>query len=319
MFSKWCFTVNSESQNFADNLRDLFMLNKKKCLKYICGQLEVAPETGKLHFQGYLQLKRTQRLSWLKKNISSTAHWENQKALNNNDARGYCCKDDTSAGEFLEFGTYTKGPGQRNDLIPFRDAIKKGSNKRVILDEFTNEYARYPKFADIVRSLYKPEQRDWKLHQVILFVGDPGTGKTLRAYQQHPDLYEIPVSNSTLWFDGYDQHQAVLFDDFGGKMSKMTLDNSLKLFDVYVRQIPIKGGHVWWNPEIVYVTSNFHPRYWYDFDNREISYNALKRRFTLIIVFEKGLEPYQTDVDQYFEDRELWPEINVISYREDNN
>lgn len=284
--SKWCFTVNAGAQEFYDNLETLFQ-DQKTTIKYICGQLETAA-TGQLHFQGYVQLKRSQRLSWLKNNIDDGAHFEKQQGTNA-QAREYCMKEDTSTAPFIDFGIFIKGRGQRTDLADFKNAIAEGQTKRDLLDTYINELARYPKFYDMVRSCYRPT-RTVPL-KVRLNIGPTGTGKTRYAYDNFPDLFDVPVTNGSLWFDGYDNHKVVLLDDFAGAASKISLVYTLRMLDRYPIQLPVKGSHVWWMPEQIIVTSNIHPRDWYKWEDRQGQYDALLRRITEVWYYDTDRPP----------------------------
>lgn len=304
----WCFTQNDNPESFH---RDMSRLTDTEVL-YVCGQLERA-STGQLHVQGYVQLRVSKMLSWVRNNISDTAHWEIQRG-SNSQARDYCKKEDETSisGTFTEFGEFNPGrggQGARNDFSRLVEAVKEEKTQREIIEDesLINTYARYLKFHDRIRSLYKPKQREEGV-RVILHVGEPGTGKTRKAVDAYPDLFEIPISNGTLWLDGYDNQPVVLFDDFLGAGSKMTLDNTLKFFDRYVRCVPIKGAYLWWKPEIIYVTSNYHPRHWYDFKSREASYKALARRFDEVWCFTESGEPEEQIVEDYFYDRDQWPQ-----------
>lgn len=310
----WCFTVNNDPRQFWTDITD-------KCealpqVKYLCGQLETA-STGQLHFQGYVQLSASRALSWLKNNIDSGAHFERQKGTNE-QARDYCCKVDetTVANTFIEYGTFKAGragAGARNDIHTLRDNIINGATQREIIEnnDIVETFATHLRFADRVRSLYRPKANDDGV-KVILYFGSPGTGKTRKAFEDYPNLYEIPISNGTLWLDGYDLEEEVLFDDFMGGISKMTLDNTLKFFDRYVRRVPVKGSHVWYKPKIIVVTSNYHPRAWYKWEGREESWAALKRRFHEVYVFESdGSVELQDSVNEFMDDRDLWPQMDV--------
>lgn len=277
----WVFTENNEAQAFYDSLEHLYDDNTN--IRYICGQLEEA-STGQLHFQGYVQLKRSQRLSWLKDNISETAHFESQRGTND-QARDYCRKTETSFadGGFIEFGEFSKGRGSRTDVSTFRDLIKEGHNKAEIVESHPTLMARFPKFYDLVRGLNRPV-REVEL-EVRLNYGRTGKGKTRYAHDMYPDLFEVPLSNGNMWFDGYDMHAVVLLDDFAGKMSRFPLVNTLKLLDRYPIQVPIKGGYTWWMPELIIITSNIHPRDWYEFKDRWEQFRALMRRITEVWVY----------------------------------
>lgn len=311
----WCFTENDCARDFWTKITDI--CDGKPQIKYMCGQLE---QGTNLHFQGYIQLKTSKPLSYLRNQISDTAHWEKQKGTNA-QAMEYCKKSDGTElpNTFIEYGSFNPGrggKGARNDIVKLRDAILSGTSQRdLIMDpEHIHTYAKYIKFHDRVRSLFKPPSVE-KEFKVILFVGEPGTGKTRKAFKDEPELFEIPISNGTLWMDGYDNHKTVLFDDFMGAGSKMSLDNTLKFFDRYVRCVPVKGSHVWYNPETVIVTSNYHPRFWYKWDTREPSWKALCRRFTEVWSFTKGQDPQLEDNEDYLNDQDQWPCLNEIGER----
>lgn len=303
----WCFTENNNPDSFRG------ALGLKEGIKFICGQLEIA-STGQRHFQGYVQLTVSKPLSWVRNNISDTAHWEISRG-SSTSARDYCKKvDETTVPDtYVEFGEFTITDGRRGartDINAYRDAIVGGATKRTLIETQPLEMAKYDRFYHTVRSVFKPKRVRETEFKVVLYYGDPGTGKTRKAYEDFPDLYEVPVSNGPLWMDGYDNHEVVLIDDFMGRGSKMSLDNTLKLLDRYVRQVPIKGGHTWWMPETIIVTTNYHPRAWYKWDNRESSFAALARRFHEVYVFEDEDQIAQ-DPEEFFYDRDLWPELNV--------
>lgn len=312
----WCFTKNSNADSFHGRLETIWSAVEEDVC-YICGQLEVA-STGQRHFQGYIQLKVSRAISWVKNHISNTAHFESQKGTAT-QAREYCKKVDetTVADSFVEFGRFVAGrakAGARNDLHDFKEAIKSGATQRELIESHTETFARNIRFHDRVRSLYanKRKREEGDDIKVILYVGDPGSGKTRKAFDENEDLFELPISNGTLWFDGYDMHQTVLFDDFTGAASALKLDNALKLFDRYARQVPVKGGHVWYAPKKIIVTSNFHPRCWYGWKGREDHWGALTRRFHEVWVFHLDEEPeLQPSVEEYFNDHDHWPQMDV--------
>ena len=111
---------------------------------------------------------------------------------------------------------------------------------------------------------------------VKVFIGKPGTGKTRKVYELDPSVYLVPEPvNGILWFDGYETQEAILFDDFYGWVKYHTM---LNLLDGYPMQLPIKGSYVYRNWTRVYITSNKHPREWYD----RPEWNALHRRISEI-------------------------------------
>lgn len=72
-------------------------------LTYSKGQRETGHTTGYDHWQLIIYLSKPQRLSWLKKEISSVGHWEPSRS---EAADAYVWKDDTSVPDTrFEFGT----------------------------------------------------------------------------------------------------------------------------------------------------------------------------------------------------------------------
>lgn len=306
--NRYVFTVNTHAAAFAARLSILYH-NEEPAIRYICGQLEIAPETGNLHFQGYVQLTRSQRLSWVKTHIHPTAHFEAQRARDNNLARDYCRKEETRAPgqDFIEYGEFTERKGSRTDLARIRDAIKEGSSHMQLVEEYPNEYGRYPKFADRCFALYKPMPHPNGV-RVILYFGEPGTGKTRKAYEEHQELYCTPISNGALWLDGYDREPTVMLDDFSGALSKWSLTETLRLLDRYPVLVPIKGSFTWWIPETIIVTTNIHPFRWYKWKGRENQYYALHRRFHEVWYFPLTGEAEEQDLETFFYDEEvIWP------------
>lgn len=305
--TRWCFTENNLPGTLYINLEAMHRDNEN--IKYICGQLELAT-TGQRHLQGYVQLEKKQYLSWVKKNISMTAHWERQLAPCNETARDYCRKEETAIADypFVEYGTFTTKAGQRNDIIKFKDQILGQKRQIDLLDSFTMEMARYPKFYQMVRSLKRPRRESDLV--VRLNYGSTGTGKTRYCYDTYPDLYAVPQNNGTLWYDGYDLHDTVLIDDFAGKMSKLPLTSTLQLLDRYPIQLPVKGGFTWWIPTTIIITTNIHPREWYDWFRRESQWPALKRRFTEIWVYLDDQSPIHLSEIE----REEWFEKSSTTY-----
>lgn len=303
----WCFTVNNNPEVFEARIRILYE-HEKEAIQYICGQMEIAPETGRKHFQGYIQMSKQKRMSWMKNHIDAQAHWEAQNARDNNLARDYCKKEETKAPghEFIEYGEFrtTKGRGTRTDLEELKEKIKSGLDHKSLIEEMPNEYARYVKFVDRCMSIYKPLPHPEGV-VLKLYYGAPGTGKTRKAYEDYPDIYCTPISNGALWLDGYDKESEALLDDFSGSLSKWSLTETLRLLDRYPVLAPIKGGFAWWVPKIIIVTTNVHPFKWYKWKGRENQYHALHRRFSEVLYFPLKGEPEEQDPIGFFYDEEL--------------
>ncbi len=198
----------------------------------------------------------------------------------------YCTKDDTREEGPWIIGTISKGAGSRTDLVDFKDAIRSGKRKRDLWDSHTVQMAKYRHMYDDLRRCHRPKRTEELV--VALLVGKTGTGKTFAVHTawEEGGYWDLPVSGGRMWFDGYDGETNVLFDDFAGKMSKVPLCMLLRILHEYPIQVEVKGSFVWWMPTNIAITTNFHPREWYDWTRREEQYNALCRRIHQVTIFE---------------------------------
>ncbi len=286
----WCFTdfgntdgngVSSIDPNTVDDMYNPL----HRGIKYVVWQLEKCPDTDRIHIQGYIELQRTQDVNWLKRNVSRSAHYEVRRGTAA-EADTYCRKEDTRLDGPYSRGVMSLGEGKRVDLLGFRDRIKDGASLRELVDEHPIAMMRYSGFALRVKNLYKkPYDPEVRRVRVQLMIGPPGCGKTKMVYRywRDKDFYRVPLCDGKLWWDGYDGQEYVLIDDFAGRASKLALTLLLQLLDSYPIMLPVKGGFVWSNFRRILITTNLTPRQWYNWENREVHYQALRRRFYSIV------------------------------------
>lgn len=126
---------------------------------------------------------------------------------------------------------------------------------------------------------------------VVLHYGPTGCGKTRLAFAAGTpyEIWPVPLTGAK-WFDGYIGQPIAIIDEFVGRASKFPLAKVLRLLDRYRLQVPVKGGFTYFNPTVVYVTTNIHPSRWYDYSDRRSQYAALVRRFTRVECFDDLVE-----------------------------
>jgi hypothetical protein len=112
--------------------------------------------------------------------------------------------------------------------------------------------------------------------QVFLYWGEPGSGKTRRAFTEASE--DVYVKNPcTKWWDGYRGQSDVLIDDFDGKSIRPAY---LKVWlDRYKCSVEIKGGTLPLCATRIWITSNFSLAEWFD---NEVDRVAIRRRITRI-------------------------------------
>lgn len=92
----WCFTIFNQ-----DWKHDIFNDGR---VKYAVVQLEKAPDTGKLHFQGYMQLPKPMRIPGAKRLLEcDSAHLEPRKGTRE-QAADYCKKPESRVDGPWEYG-----------------------------------------------------------------------------------------------------------------------------------------------------------------------------------------------------------------------
>lgn len=282
------FTWNNPGQQpieFSERLVSL------KDFQYVSFQRE-SGENGTPHYQGYIEFKKPKRVTQLKK-IDRAIHWENRRGTQA-EAVAYTQKEDTRLdGPYVSGELTPNRQGERSDLSSCIDTLKSRGYAAMV-DEHPETFVKYHRGLDALTAAMKPAIKN--VPDNVLLFGPPGTGKTRAFYdvfQDPTNRWVQPITNSTtIWFDGYRGQEAVLFDDFDGKRSHFALSTLLRITDRYELQAPVKGNHIWFNPKYIYFTSNYHPRDWYDWSEREQQYPALVRRFCSVVWFKQvGAEP----------------------------
>ncbi len=277
-------------------------------MQYLVYQEEIG-ENGTYHFQGYCEFTKQMTARRAEDLLGGQAFMAPRRGTAA-QAIAYCKKDDTRIPhtEPYEFGE-PNCQGKRIDLEAFKDEVMSGARERDLLDDHFGILARYPRFYGTLTKNNRP-RRSADLVVTLLY-GETGTGKTRAiedAWGTDPEFYRTPLNNKTIWFDGYDGHTKVLLDDFSGAASHISLCNLLQLLDRYPVQVPTKGGHTWWLPNEVFVTTNLLPSSWYKWEGRGEQYKALARRFSKVLVY---FVPVPGTNNCFYEaDRDTWWQEN---------
>lgn len=265
--NRWyCFTINHPTADDDQQLIDI----ARNCTYLVYGKEHFETEGLTPHYQGYLELPKPQRFSWIKKRLSR-AHLEPRKG-SRDQARDYCFKECSNP---REFGVWQPDQqGARNDLVAIKSKIETGSSELDIASGHFSSWCRNHRAFNRYRELVRPARRTWKT-EVHVRWGDAGTGKTRSVYDESPDVHDMHYANQ-FWSD-YHGEEEVLIDDFDSSM--MTRQTFLKLTDRYPFKLRVLGAFAEWVPRKIYITSNFNPKYWYGGDP------AVLRRLTTIKEF----------------------------------
>lgn len=228
----------------------------------------------------------------------------------------YCSKQ----GTLIIYGEPPICKGGRSDRNEYYRNLKKpGSTHTQMMDLDFARYARFMKATDRYYSLTVPTLRVNDPTEVILFFGPPGCGKTEFARAQFPDSYILPIGKN-LWFTiSAVGAKHIIIDDF---KKNLYLTDLLRLLDRYPLEVELKGGHIWFYPETIILTTNNDPHGWYEYNDRHHEKQALFRRFNSAYRFYKNEAkiptPFEIDIynpshfaDGYYPDA-IRPSVNDV-------
>lgn len=256
-------------------------------VSYITFQFEKCPQSGRIHAQGYCELKKKMRIRALKLDIfrDNTVHVERRMG-NQKQAVDYCHKEDSRFCEGWTYGELKK-QGERTDI---KEMMRQASNPEIkmadVVENNPVEFAKYHRGAEKAR-YYADLKRcnKWRNVVVTILWGDTGSGKTSRVFQDQgvENVFVVNIEeNGHIWWDGYQNQDTILFDEF---YCQVKLDRMLRLLDGYFMQLPVKGGFCVSNWTNVYITTNKDPDSFYEkaFIANPKTQAAFFRRITNII------------------------------------
>jgi hypothetical protein len=270
-YSNVIFTTESFQPNIA-------LIHKY--VKYMVYQLEKSTSSY-THFQGYIELNRTLRLSTIKKLVGSEEVHIESRFGKREEAIRYCTKSESRIDGPWSFNvSYNmKDKENNNDMDYLISLLKGGWSDKELCNrepELWNDYGRW--YIPCWRRNNKPTKDKKRIGvKLIVLYGTSGTGKSTAAVnfckENKLSYYRKPGG---IWFEGYEGEDVTIIDEIDKKQIPYDLltdicDSTQEELTVYC-----KGGSKKFISKYVIVTSNLPIEQWYRVTPPE--YEALYRR-----------------------------------------
>jgi hypothetical protein len=261
---RWCLTIFS-----AEPVWDSLLCN------YLIGSKEIAPGTGRVHWQYYVEFRTKQRLNAVKKTFPG-AHAEIAKGTLE-DNQIYCTKDSVDVQEC----GIPMSQGARTDLMDAAARVQAGERADDVINENPMIGHQYGRTLDRLEAIRLNQcRRRPGVRSVIVLWGRTGIGKSRWWNDRFPDAYVKP--NGDYWTD-YRGEKVVVFDEYDKNPDRVKeIGNLLQWTDRYPR-CPINwkygGGYL---QAIKFIfTSTLHYSEWWDIPNKEAIVAQFARRVTM--------------------------------------
>lgn len=142
--------------------------------------------------------------------------------------------------------------------------ILTGVSERELADAHFGSWVRHNRAFQRYATLVRP-RRNWPM-EILVLVGDPGTGKSRLCAEAYPDAYYVPFAKSSgCYWDFYEGQETVIIEEMGGCRFSYTF--LLALLDRYPFHVPISGGYTSFCSRRIVMTTNICPEDWYTGDS----------------------------------------------------
>lgn len=261
----WCLTVNNPPEGYVEHFRAF-----SEAMDYCIVGREVAPTTGTVHLQCYVHWVNPKSMARMR-SLFAGAHLSVALGTPQQN-KVYCSKEEV----IFEHGE-PPAQGERTDQDAIRTLLSQGANMRQIAEVAPNAGAlrlavNWMRMHEPPRDITQPPEVRW-------YYGSSGSGKTRSAMAWLGRDTYICLDKAK-WWDGYDQHEGVLIDDFREKWC--TYNRLLQLLDRYPVRLEVKGGTRQLHATKIAITAPFKPEAYYLTLGREDK-KQLLRRITQVI------------------------------------
>ena len=288
-------TVLQRANSALDVVRDVGI---SAHLMYMVAQAELAPTTGRLHIQGYVECKDRWTFHRVKAEIFQTMPGVSIAVARGSaqQNREYCTKAESRVPgtEPVEIGDPSGDAGETHNAGKALDRvfvdIKAGDSMEEIIDKYGfGMFVRHERALKSAMCTWG--RRRSAMPKVVLLIGPSGSGKSRWVQRVYPRRYRMTFGNggNSAWFDGYNGEEVIELSEFRGQLQ---LAFMLDLLDRYELKVQTKGGTTQCISTTIVITSNDEPSEWYPLmEGRDEKLKPLLRR-----IEEFGSRPrFQTE------------------------
>lgn len=258
----WCFTSNRRDGETDEEWEAHWTQLQEQAHRwdlYMTVGKEVAPGTGRHHFQGYVHSKDPMTLEWLKGHIGRpSTHWAIARGTAAQNLI-YTQKD----GKGVEVGKRPE-QGKRHDLDEVREAALQvdGPDALSLLQTGRIRNLQALTYFERVRALaLTTAAKELTPPEVHWITGPSGTGKTHLAIAEASSggkPYHMKTG-MTKWFPDPSSPTRVVWDDFRPIYRDVEFSFILSLLGIGRVFVERKGLHVPWTCTHIWITSIKHP------------------------------------------------------------
>lgn len=235
-------------------------------VNWIRGQLESGADTNYVHWQVLVAFAQKKSINQVKPIFGGDrVHAE----LSRSEASAsYVWKEETRVPDTqFELGTLPFNRANPKDWDQIWEYAQRGQLMSIPADIRVNSYrtlraigADYAQPLPMVRTVH-------------VFIGDTGTGKSRKAWED-AGMDAYGKDPNTKFWCGYSGQCSVIIDEFRGRID---VSHLLRWFDRYPVNVEIKGSSLPLCAESIWITTNLEVELWYpDLDGATLE--ALKRR-----------------------------------------
>ena len=303
---RWVLTLNmakgkSNPKDFDERdtmaLRRFNLAAQTEPVSFSIFQPEIAPGTGTYHLQGYAEFTKQVSLAAVRKHFGDGVFAQIARGTPD-QCIAYCSKEDSrvDGGETVRYGKpmeiNEKGgtSGSRTDWKDAVEMLDANALPATVIRKHAHMLPCVRALHHFRTEILREKVRHRKTEVLVLW-GSPDSGKSTTAFElarAKGEFFNLMTNGNALWWDGYDplRHHTVVLDEFTGGKCPLTYLNMM--LDKHPMQVEWKGGSYPFLAKRVIITSNYHPKSWYDFENPEkrLCWPALLRRLETIVRFD---------------------------------